>query len=122
MVTHVTQCAAHVPHCKHAAPAPDRHRARAQAAVLLVHRLLKRPRQDRATAMVRVGKRLAELNMQQARQRSGMSTCGASPCHVCTVCRRFSETHDIYPVSVVPLCTCSSAVQYNVMLTVYHAC
>ncbi len=39
----------------------------AQAAVLLVHRLLKRPRQDRAVDMVRVGKRLAELNTQQAR-------------------------------------------------------
>ncbi len=38
----------------------------------LIRRLLGRPKEDRGVDMVRVGKRLAELNMQQAR---GCQSC-----------------------------------------------
>lgn len=57
---------------------------RAQAVVKLIRRLLGRPKEDRGVDMVRVGKRLAELNMQQARG------CQCCPKLCCPLIQGFS--------------------------------
>ena len=77
-----------------------------------MYRLLKRPRQDRAVDMVRVGKRLAELNMQQARW---PPTCRAGRTRPdgCTVCWCSSRVHALGDTTCLyPKVTCVPAARH----------
>ncbi len=95
----------------------------AQAAVLLVHRLLKRPRQDRAVDMVRVGKRLAELNMQQVRWPPACCVGRTCPdvrtdCWRSSVSMRIWRKHRLHPGYMI---ACSPALLCCIMATICTA-